>query len=166
FLKRSEVRLYLRTEELAAAWRAAFPRLPEAAIRHLPSLELPEGDTQIVPPPMAGSLKFGVLGQIRHGKGLDWLIPIFQCNPGLGELTVAGTFNNPQDADSMAFLHGFGGFRNEFLSDEAMLAMAREQHYLLILYDNWDIRMESAVLYLAARAGRPVLTYANGWCGN
>ena len=83
----------------------------------------------------------------------------------MGDLTVAGTFHNPQDARDLAFLGDFAGFRNEYLSDEAMLAVACEQHYLLMLYDQWDARMESAVLYLAARAGRPVIAFGNGWCG-
>ena len=165
FLKRNEVVLYLRTEELAEAWRLAFPTVPPSAIRYLPSLELPDNDAAIEPPVAGSHLKFGVLGQIRHGKGLDWLVPMFDREPALGELTVAGTFNNPQDAQSMAFLQAFGGFRNEYLSDEIMLAIARQQHYLLMLYDNWDARMESAVLYLAARAGRPVIAFGNGWCG-
>lgn len=165
FLKRFEVILFLRTEELAAAWRLAFPTVSPSTIRYLPSLELPD-NYSIIEPPVAGShLKFGVFGQIRHGKGLDWLVPMFENEPELGELTVAGTFNNPQDAQSMAFLQAFDGFRNEYLNDETMLAIARQQHYLLMLYDNWDARMESAVLYLAARAGRPVIAYDNGWCG-
>lgn len=165
FLRRPEVVLYVRTEELATAWHEAFPGVPAAHIRYLPSLELPEDDGGIEAPVFHQRLRFGVIGQVRHGKGLDRLVPMFQDEPELGELTVAGTFNNPQDAHSLGFLQGFEGFRNGYLSDEAMLALACEQHYLLMLYDDWDPRMESAVLYLAARAGRPVLAYDKGWCG-
>jgi glycosyltransferase involved in cell wall biosynthesis len=165
FLGRQEVTLYLRTEELVQAWRTAFPAAPSTSIRYLPSLELPGNDAAIEAPVPDSMLRFGILGQVRHGKGLEWLVPMFQNSPKLGMLTVAGTFNNAQDAESMYFLQGFAGFRNEFLSDDDMLAVAREQHFLLMLYDQWDERMESAVLYLAARAGRPVIAYDNGWCG-
>lgn len=40
-----------------------------------------------------------------------------------------------------------------------------EQDYLLILYDLWDKRIESAVLYFAARANRPVVVYGDSWSG-
>lgn len=165
FLHRPEVTLYVRTEELAAAWHAAFATVPLSRIRYLPSLELPEDGTVIELPVFEARLKFGVLGQVRRGKGLDWLVPMFQREPELGDLAVAGAFNNPQDAEALSFLHGFAGFRNEYLSGDVMLKVAREQHYLLMLYDDWDARMESAVLYLAARAGRPVIAYDRGWCG-
>ena len=46
-----------------------------------------------------------------------------------------------------------------------MLERAAEQDYLLMLYDHWDRRMESAVLYLAARVNRPVVVYGDSWCG-
>jgi glycosyltransferase involved in cell wall biosynthesis len=165
FLMREEVTLYLRTEELVHAWRTAFPAVPSSSIRYLPSLELPDDDAAIEGPVPDSMLRFGILGQVRHGKGLEWLVPMFQGSPTLGSLTVAGTFNNAQDAESMHFLEGFTGFRNAYLSDHDMLSVAREQDYLLMLYDQWDGRMESAVLYLAARAGRPVIAYDNGWCG-
>lgn len=164
FLMRKEVSLYLRTEELVQAWRQAFPNLPSDSIRYLPSLELTEETAEIHVPMFLGRLKFGVYGQIRPGKGLDWLVPMFIAHPELGELRVEGSFNNALDEDAMATLKAFAGFRNEYLSEETMLRSARQQHYLLMLYDNWDARMEGAVLYLAARAGRPVITYGGGWC--
>ncbi|MDP8568092.1 hypothetical protein [Methylophilus aquaticus] len=165
FLRRKEVTLYLRTEELVGAWHKVFTRVPPTSIRHLPSLELPGPLAPIVSPIICNHLKFGILGQIRQGKGLEWLVPMFISKPELGELLVAGAFNNPREAEAMAFLQGFSGFRNEYLADDTMLAIAQQQHYLLMLYDNWDARMESAVLYLAARAGRPVIAFGNGWCG-
>lgn len=165
FLQRPEVVLYVRTEELMTAWRTAFSAIAASHIRYLPSLELPEHDPAITSPFLSSRLKFGIIGQIRHGKGLEWLVPMFKKAPDLGQLTVAGGFNNPKDAQTLSFLNSFGGYRNEYMSDETMLTVAQEQHYLLMLYDAWDARMESAVLYLAARAGRPVIAYDKGWCG-
>src|SRR5262249_27701415 len=43
--------------------------------------------------------------------------------------------------------------------------IAAEQDYLLVLYDDWDSRMEAATVFLAARVGRPVVVYDEGWCG-
>jgi glycosyltransferase involved in cell wall biosynthesis len=165
FLNREEVTLYLRTEELMIAWHKALTSVAPDGIRYLPSLELPDPLLPITPPVTCDQIKFGVLGQIRRGKGLDWLVPMFIRRPELGELLVAGAFNNDSEAEAMAFLQAFSGFRNEYLADDTMLAIAQQQHYLLMLYDHWDTRMESAVLYLAARAGRPVIAFGNGWCG-
>lgn len=165
FLQRPEVILYVRTEELMMAWHDAFPSRKCPQIRYLPSLELPEDDSTITLPVLSTRLKFGVIGQIRHGKGLEWLVPMFKEEPDIGELTVAGSFNNAKDAQMLSFLNKFDGYHDEYMSDEKMLAVAREQHYVVMLYDDWDARMESAVLYLAARAGRPVITYDKGWCG-
>jgi hypothetical protein len=56
-------------------------------------------------------------------------------------------------------------FEERYLEDEALLQLTAAQDYILVFYDHWDSRMESAVLYLAMRANRPVLAYADGWCG-
>jgi glycosyltransferase involved in cell wall biosynthesis len=164
-LQRKNVILYLRTEELVDAWHQTFPTVPAANIRYLPSLELPDISEPLTKPADNEVLKFGILGQIRQGKGLEWLVPLFLQDAELGKLSVAGAFNNGAEAKILGFLNDFDGFKNGFLSDEEMLAIARQQHYLLMLYDNWDARMESAVLYLAARANRPVIAYGKGWCG-
>ena len=42
---------------------------------------------------------------------------------------------------------------------------AASQHYLLMLYDHWDHRMEAATLSLAAAVRRPPLLYNLGWGG-
>lgn len=165
FLLRSDVTLYLRTEELVDAWKKSFPNVSASRIRHLPSLEIPDSVLPLPYTVASDVLRFGVLGQIRHGKSLDWLVPLFQHNPELGRLTVAGTFNNNDDAETMAFLRAYDGFQDGFLSDEELIERASQQDYLLMLYDNWDARMESAVLYLAARVKRPVIAYDKGWCG-
>ena len=165
FLSYPEAVLYLRTEELQEAWHEAFPSVPQARIRYLPSLEIPD-DSLIFPDPTPSEqLKFGIIGQIRRGKGIEYLIPLFQENPQIGALTVAGTFNNLTEREFFPVLLGFPGFLNTFLSEKDMLQKAADQDYLIMLYDDWDSRMESAVLYLAARANRPVVAYNRGWCG-
>lgn len=165
FLKRREVRFYLRTEELATAWRNAFNKVDSGEICHFPSLEIPDELPHQFQKKRSDTLAFGIIGQIRIGKGIEWLVPAFQKDAALGNLTVAGEFNVPQTREKLSVLIGFEGFINCFMSEGEMLQQAAKQDYLLMLYDLWDKRMESAVLYLAARVNRPVIVYGGGWCG-
>ena len=157
--------LYLRTEELEKDWKKLFSDTDESHVRTIPSLELSNCALSKLAPKKEQQLNFGVIGQIRKGKGLEWLVPLFQQNSRLGKLTVAGTFYNEAEEKALPQLRSFEGFRNEFLSEEAMLSCAKQQDYLLMLYDDWDARMESAILYLAAKVRRPVIAYNRGWCG-
>ena len=163
FVRRPEARLFLRTEELAQSWREFLPGCA-THIGVLPSLELHD-----VRPPQAPReaprLRFGVFGQVRPGKSLEWLVPLFRDHPEAGGLTVAGTFNAPAHRAALEVLRGFDGFVDRYLAEDELLARAAEQDYVVILYDQWDSRMEAANLFLAARAGRPVIAYDAGWCG-
>jgi hypothetical protein len=165
FLQRREVRFYLRTEELATAWRESFNNIESGKIRYLPSLEIPDDAPRWCPRVYSGTLAFGIIGQIRVGKSIEWLVPAFHKNANLGKLTVAGEFAMPETREQLSILNGFDGFINCFMSESDLLARSAEQDYLLILYDLWDRRMESAVMYLAARVNRPVIVYGNSWCG-
>lgn len=166
FLKHREVRLYLRTEEIAQAWVDAYKgKAGRIRVSTLPSLEIPDGPAYqhaLVP---TDQLRFGVIGQVRIGKGIEWLVPAFQNNAALGKLTIAGEFNTPKTREQLSVLSGFDGFINCFMTESDMLERAARQDYLLMLYDVWDKRMESAVLYLAARVNRPVIVYDDSWCG-
>lgn len=167
FLMRPDVRFYLRTEELAQAWIDAYINIVEGGrISTLPSLEIPDGMVHQHPLLPTDQVKFGVIGQIRPCKGLDWLVPTFQKYPEIGKLTVAGEYANQAIHAQLSFLDGFDGFVNCFMSENEMLERSSMQDYLLILYDGtWDKRMESAVLFLAARVNRPVVAYGDSWCG-
>jgi hypothetical protein len=78
---------------------------------------------------------------------------------------VAGTFTNAEHRAKLAILEGYPNFDNRFLTENEMLKAAGAQDYLLALYDNWDSRMEAATMFLAARVGRPVIVYDEGWPG-
>ena len=165
FLSQPEVRLYLRTEELASCWRTEFSQVPASRIDTIPSLEIPEG-----PPPRmkkAGVKErhFGLVGQIRPGKSIEWLAPLFSSNANLGKLLIAGQYFPGKEGDLENVLKDFPSFTNQFLSEQEMIRLAALQDYLVMLYDNWDVRMEAATLFVAARAGVPVLVYDEGWCG-
>ncbi|HTN94177.1 MAG TPA: hypothetical protein VMJ33_06335 [Gallionella sp.] len=165
FLKRPEVRLYLRTEELAQAWRDAYRSVTVGHISYLPSLEIPDDELWQYPVSHSDKLAFGIIGQVRVGKGIEWLVPAFQNDADLGKLTIAGEFASPQSKEKLSVLEDFEGFVNRYMSESEMLQLASDQHYLLLLYEQWDKRMESAVLYLAARVNRPVIVYGDSWCG-
>lgn len=166
FLSRPEVSFYLRTEELAQAWIDAYKDIAgRIRISTLPSLEIPDGTAYQHAFEPTDQVRFGVIGQIRIGKGIEWLVPAFQNNAALGKLTIAGEFNTPQTREQLSVLSGFDGFINCFMTESDMLEQAAGQDYLLMLYDVWDKRMESAVLYLAARVNRPVIVYGDSWCG-
>ena len=164
-LRRHEVVLCVRTSELEDDWVAAFPSLDRARLRTLPSLELPPGRHFAERPCLdRADLRFGVLGQIRRGKSIELLVPLFERCPSLGTLTVAGSFASPAEREALGVLAGFAGFEERYFDDEGLLTLTAAQDYLLVLYDQWDKRMESAVIYLAMRAGRPVVVYSEGWC--
>src|SRR5262245_9871264 len=94
FLSKPGRRIFLRTEELATAWRAALPEVPSRSIETIPSLEIPEESSPRPATIASGPLRLGVIGQVRPGKSLSWLVPLFVANPDLGVLHVAGTFTN------------------------------------------------------------------------
>ena len=164
-LARSDVSLFLRTDELAAAWREAFGLTSRARIGTLPTLELVGTAPLPVRSDRAGAARFAVIGQVRPGKGLDWLIPTFCSHRDLGTLLVAGSLSTENVRTSMPELRGYPHFIERFLPEQELLDLAIEQDWLLTLYDEWDTRMEAATLFLAARAGCPVVAYDEGWCG-
>lgn len=164
FLKRPETRLFLRTLELAQAWRTVLPATLAHKVDVLPSLELSDAAAE---PPSArtGPLRFIVAGQIRIGKGLERLVPLFLSRPDLGALTVVGAFASDADRAALPMLTDFPGLREGFIAEQTLLQTVGDHDYVLILYEDWDSRMEAATLFLAARVGRPVVCFDAGWCG-
>jgi len=96
FIGLKPVTIALRTHELEQAWADRLRGLPEGKFTVLPNTE--NFDTEMPLPhrrPRPGrKLKLGVLGQIRKGKSLEWLVPHFANDPSLDELHVAGSFAN------------------------------------------------------------------------
>ena len=76
FLRRPEVRFYLRTVELTQAWLDAYKDAAgQIRIRTLPSLEIPDGPAYQHTLEPADEVRFGIIGQIRTGKGIEHLGP-------------------------------------------------------------------------------------------
>jgi glycosyltransferase involved in cell wall biosynthesis len=166
FLERADVRFFLRTDELVEAWREQYPDIPPERFGRLPSLELPDDRFSVDAPKPEPALRVGVIGQLRRGKGLEWLVPLFDRIPRLGTLTVAGGFGDEALFGPLIrpLVERIGG-RVGYLPEAEAEALAAAQHYQLVLYDQWDLRQEAATLYLAARVNRPVITYDEGWAG-
>lgn len=163
FLLKPNITLFLRTNELLEVWKMYYPN---ASLKRLPTMEILADEVNItIHEQKSFKLRFGILGQIRQGKGLEWIVPFFEKNKELGELTVAGEFATDEQKITLHFLINFKGFVNKYLTEQELLAQAVKQDYLLMLYDNWDARLEGAVMYLAARVNRPVIVYKGGWCG-
>ncbi len=166
FVSQPTHRLFLRTAELAEAWREALGARAAGHVDTLPSLELPRAAEETPPRSDAGGgVRFLVAGQVRPGKGLERLVPLFTAHPELGNLTVAGAFADAAARAALPMLQGFAGFREGVLPEVELLGQAAAADYLVMLYDHWDARMEAATLYLAARAGRPAIVFDAGWCG-
>jgi glycosyltransferase involved in cell wall biosynthesis len=165
FLSSPGRRIFLRTTELRQAWRDAFPQIPRDRIETIPSLEL--ADDADLPSSFRDNkeIRFGVIGQVRPGKGLEWLVPLFAQDRTMGILNIAGTFTSLEHQKRLTVLSGYPNFDNRFLTEADMLTAASSQDYLLALYQDWDVRMEAATVYLAARVGRPVIVYDEGWPG-
>lgn len=165
FVDRPFVRLLLRTEELAEAWAAVLPPSARRNLGTLPTLEIPPVDERVEPRRDDSSRRFLVIGQLRTGKGLERLVPLFRSRPDLGTLTVAGAFASESMRSALQVLTGFPGLREGYLDEADLLATVAENDYVLMLYDGWDHRMEAATLFLAARVGRPVVAFDAGWTG-
>lgn len=165
-LRRNEVVLCLRTEELEQAWVTEFPDIAPSRVRTIPSLEIPEGCLfPMRDCPDRTQVRFGIVGQLRRGKSIETLVPFFARAPDVGILNIAGSFNSSIERDALQLQRIFPGFEERYLEDEALLQITAVQDYIIVFYNNWDSRMESAVLYLSMRANRPVLAYSEGWCG-
>ncbi len=165
FLSSPGRRLFLRTNELMEDWRTSLPDVPAHHIDCLPSLEIVDAIPAAPPPDIGKTLRFGVIGQVRKGKSLDWLVPLFVNNASIGILHVAGALANSEHRDGLSFLMNYSNFDNRFLTESEMLLAASNQDYLVALYDDWDARMEAATVYLGAQVGRPVIVYDEGWTG-
>lgn len=112
-----------------------------------------------------GEMRLGLIGQVRPGKSIEWLVPMFQESPIPGTLHIAGQYATGNKGDLERILKPYPEFTNRYLSERDMIAIATAQDYLVMLYEDWDARMEAATLFVAARAEVPVLVYDEGWCG-
>jgi hypothetical protein len=161
-MRRSRLSLYCRTDELTTAWQEALGSEAHR-VATLPSLELSRLRFASAEP-HSGPLRLGILGQIRAGKGIERVGEAVRASPEV-ELTIAGPFASAAARRRFHRRLTKLGADPGNLTEGELVTLAGRQDYILLLYDDWDARMESGIFYVAAAVGRPVVTYPDGWCG-
>jgi glycosyltransferase involved in cell wall biosynthesis len=165
--------LFLRTQELANSWKEELPEFA-CKINYLPSLELNDIEISSVEnnnhkkPQAAKPIVFLVSGQIRPEKSIEQLVRIFAGNNFPAQLRIVGSII---DTKLKEFLNQYTSHDNiyikdHFLNEQEMFAELHNSSYNVMLYDPWDERMESAMLFMSLKYQIPVVCYDSGWLGN
>lgn len=168
YMRRGNAHVILRTQELASAWREVFPKYSQRihVIEHMDMLgqSIVENNTS----PSAQHLdesRFLVAGQIRPEKSIERLLDVFKQYPKVGRLEVLGAC---RDARLLGLFHGLPSHievQNKYVSDVELAEAFERSDYQLMLYCDWDHRMESAMLYHSVLQGCPLICYQEGWLG-
>ncbi|GCA80680.1 MAG: glycosyltransferase [Microcystis aeruginosa LG13-03] len=165
--------LFLRTQELANSWKEELPEFA-CKINYLPSLELNDIEISSVEnnnhkkPQAAKPIVFLVSGQIRPEKSIEQLVRIFAGNNFPAQLRIVGSII---DTKLKEFLNQYTShdkiyIKDHFLNEQEMFAELHNSSYNVMLYDPWDERMESAMLFMSLKYQIPVVCYDSGWLGN
>jgi glycosyltransferase involved in cell wall biosynthesis len=164
------LKLILRSPELTASWRQSGLVAPEACLE-LPTLER---IVDQVPPgklPLADrdDLIFSLLGHLRPQKNIARLIPLFRDGMAPGRLHLAGPLPPYGAGANLPELVAGAGeriiFRPEYLPELELDKIGASAHYNLMLYVDWDDRMESGMVFTSARQGTPIIGRRTGWIG-
>jgi hypothetical protein len=169
--------LYLRTEELADAWKNALPAFSEK-IDYLPSLELQgsayrseDSSSKKSISISESGLNFLVAGKIRPQKSVYELVSVFSKYSSIGTLNICGKISEHNLRIKIGEMVKIRNLKNikitdQFLSEEEIRDFFSASHYNLMLYKDWDMRMESAMLYESMKYLCPVVVYVGGWLEN
>jgi glycosyltransferase involved in cell wall biosynthesis len=157
--------LFLRTNELANSWKLALPELAER-IDYLPSLEL-HGKNQHYTLNKFEGKTFTISGQIRSQKFIRPLVELFSKEHPPGNLRLSGKF---VEAELKSFVETHQrdniSIDDRFLKESEMLEELSKSQYSLMLYDPWDDRMESSMLFLSIECCVPIIAFEGGWLGD
>lgn len=158
------IRLWVRTEELRDAWVRACPisTAPVGVLANLDLLGTPLFDRAVVP---AAHRIFVIAGQIRPEKCVESLFNVFASNEDLGDLRIAGRIVCKRLASVLSVAHNNIRVDDRHLSEAEMRECIAAAHYQLLLYRNWDNRMEAAMLFESVKAGTPIVCFQGGWLG-
>ncbi|WP_022878275.1 glycosyltransferase [Microbacterium sp. B19] len=109
-------------------------------------------------PPEAGPTRVVTVGQLRKYKNIEEVVTAFTgMSDGAYELVVAGKARPSEYAQELRDLAGERDtivIRDEFLSDDDMVALIQSAHLVVLPYPEI---YNSGVLFLALSVGRPVL---------
>jgi glycosyltransferase involved in cell wall biosynthesis len=165
--------LFLRTPELAISWQKEFPDFTDR-IDYLPSLEL--NDIESTSIALTSDRKFSssphpvflVSGQIRPEKSIERLATIFAEEKFFAQLRIAGAIIDSQITEHLDRYQAHPNISviDRFLNESEIAEEFERADYNVMLYDPWDDRMESAMLFMSLRYRLPVICYDTGWLGN
>lgn len=164
------LRLAPFTAELADSWHQSGLLPPEASVV-LPTLQMTYSES----PPYKDSvtsrsqLVFALVGSLRSQKNVDRIVPIFRDGTVSGKLILAGEVLGDLMSSSLPSMvdraRGRIDFQPRFLSEAELHTLVGTAHYNLLLYVDFDERMESAMLFTSARLGTPIIGTQHGWLG-
>jgi glycosyltransferase involved in cell wall biosynthesis len=171
-------RLFLRTPELAESWKEELPDFKHK-IDYLPSLELQDINIEefkiyiqknscLAATGDKTERIYLVSGQIRIEKSIEILIKTFAQLSSFEKLRIFGAVTDRKVSEIIESHKSRLNIivRNEFLTESEMAAEFSNAHYNLLLYNPWDHRMESAMLFMSLKYNLPVVCFNNGWLGD
>jgi glycosyltransferase involved in cell wall biosynthesis len=169
--RRHHVMLAARTEELADAWRKSGWLPPESCVA-APTLQLAErrgvpGAKRSIA--ARDELRFVIAGQLSRRKSIAEIVSLFLAGKVDGTLEIAGELQHGATLEDLALdslpaePHARVILERKFLSEAELHGRVAGAHYALMVYRNWDDRMEVSMVYAAASAGTPVIGSNRGW---
>jgi glycosyltransferase involved in cell wall biosynthesis len=162
-----KLRVAFRTPELAASWRQSGLIAPGACLE-LPTLELANIEAPIKKHAIThrDNLTFVVAGQLFYRKNLERIVPLFRNQLVPGKLLLVGPVQEGMVSGRILTLAAESEhivFNPQFLSEPELNQFVGKAHYNLMLYVDWDERMESAMLFASIRVGTPIIGRRSGW---
>ena len=155
FLNSGRNQIVLRTNGHRDTWRKFFPKY-ENKINVIKTLDYPEiTSTNKI---NKEKLNFGVVGQIRFGKSLEFLNDFFNKNTQY-DFKIIGSFANKESKKNFEFIN------NKYLMDQTnflpfndMINEARKLDYILLLYDEYvNLDSEVTIFYIASKLRIPII---------
>ena len=155
FLKSGKNQIFVRTNGHRDTWRTFFPKLKEK-INIIKTLDYPEIiNTNSI---KNKKLKFGVIGQIRFGKSLEFLNDFFKKQSQY-DFKIIGSFANRESKKNFEFIEKkFLLEQTDFLPFNDMINETRKLDYILLLYDEYvNLDSEVTIFYIASKLRIPII---------
>ena len=155
FLNTGNNQIFLRTTVHRDNWRKIFPKCKNN-INVIKSIDYPEiTATKIT---KSKKLTFGVVGQIRFGKSLEFLNEFFNKNTQY-DFKIIGSFASKKSKKNFEFINKkYLVGQTDFLPFNDMITETRKLDYILLLYDEYiNLDNEVSIFYIAAKLRIPII---------
>lgn len=164
FLKFKNNKIFTRTKYLSSSWQKYF--LNNRNIFCLECCDYP--NVIIRKNKKKGKLKFGVVGQIRFGKSIEFLSDFFIKNKTQGSFYLIGNFPKDKLKKKFEFINKKNFFKENFDSPKNNSNKILSLDYICLMYDDFfDHRQDISTLYLAAKIRSPIICFnKKGWLLN